>query len=304
MLNISDIKDRLRRDPEPKEIREIRENIKNAFNKLEFIEEGHRYYLHNDDGTKKKMNSVSSACHIFEPEADWDEIRKRKAAKLGISDDELAREWRENNLISTSNGSLTHLFAEAYMYFFMGDIDSIPEVIKKMQYEDGYLIPYGNKQKAIVKYYEDLYSVKGFYPVMPEAQVYIDSDKNIYGINDDISGTFDALFAFFDKKGNLKLSVRDWKTNKSLENNYNQNNEITLLHPFDSYEFINEPKSIYTIQLSLYQLCVQQLGYEISDRKLLWLTDDGEYHKIDVPDVTKHLVKEFSHRHFEKEILT
>jgi hypothetical protein len=53
---------------------------------------------------------------------------------------------------------------------------------------------------------------------MPETQVYIDSDNNPFGINLDISGTFDALFAFRDTNGDIKLSVRDWKTNKSLEN--------------------------------------------------------------------------------------
>ena len=296
MLNISDIHDRLRRNPEPAEISDVRKSIKERFKKLEFVEEGHHYYLHKDDGTSKEMNSVSLICHLFEPHVGWDEILKRKAAKLGMSEDNLRREWRENNITSTSNGSLTHLFAEAYMYFFIGDIDSMPDVIRRMQYEDGYLIPYGNKQKAIAKYYEDLYSVDNFYAIMPEAQIYIDSDDNKYGIRDDISGTFDALFGFYDKKGKLKLSIRDWKTNKSLENDYNQSFGNTLLYPFDKPEFINEPKSIYTLQLSLYQLGIQQLDYDVADRKLLWLTDDGDYHKIDVPDVTKELVKEFSEK--------
>jgi hypothetical protein len=294
MLNIDDINKRIKNNPEPEEIKLIRDNIRKAFNKLEFIEDGHKYYLHKNDGTKKEMQSVSSVCHMFEPYVDWEEILERKAHKLGIHKDILRREWRENNITSTSNGSLTHLFAEAYMYFFMGDIDSMPEVIKKMQYEDGFLIPYGNKQKAIAKYYEDLYQIDNFYPVMPETQVYIDSDNNPFGINLDISGTFDALFAFRDTNGDIKLSVRDWKTNKSLENEYNQSYGNTLLEPFNTNEFINEPKSIYTIQLSLYQLGLEQLGYEIADRKLLWLTDDGEYYKIDVENVTEKLINKLS----------
>ena len=51
---------------------------------------------------------------------------------------------------------------------------------------------------------------------------------------------------------------------------------------------------MYTIQLSLYQLGLQQLGYEIGDRNLLWLTDSGEYFKIDVQDVTNILIDYFS----------
>lgn len=286
MLNFDDIRNRILRNPEPKEIAEIRENIKKKFSNLEFVSDGHKYYLHKGENIKE-MNSVSSVCHIFEPKVNWEEILERKSCKLGVDKEDLRREWHENNILSTSNGTLTHLFAEAYMYFFMGDIDSIPSIIKEMQYEDGFLIPYGNKQKAIAKYYEDLYNVDNFYPVMPEAQIYIDSEDNPYGISTDISGTFDALFGFKDKNGNIKLSVRDWKTNKSLENTFNQDKGNALLEPFDG--FINEPKSIYTLQLSLYQLGVEQLGYEVSDRKLLWLTEDSEYHKIDVEDVRDKL---------------
>ena len=289
MLNIEDIKNKLDRNPIPKEIYDVRKNIKNRFGNLEFIEEGHKYLLHKEDGTVKPMNSVSSVCHRFEPEVDWDTILVNKAASLGIEPSELKRTWKENNITSTSNGSLTHLFAEAYMYFFMGEVDLMPDVIKKMQYEDGFLIPYGNKQKAIARYYEDLYYIDNFYPIMPEAQIYIDSENNPYGIGVDISGTFDALFGYFDKNDKLKLSVRDWKTNKSLINDFNRKKKNTLLPPFNTEAFINEPKSIYTIQLSLYQLGLQQLGYDISDRKLLWLTEDGKYSKIDVSDVTEDL---------------
>lgn len=294
MLNIEDVYERIERNPEPKEIEEIRKHILSSFKELDFIEDGHKYFLNKDDGTKIEMNSVSSVCHRFEPLVDWDIIRDRKAKKLGISSEELKRQWREKNITSTSNGTLTHLFAESYMYFFMGQVDKIPSIIKDMQYEDGFLIPYGEKQMAVAKYYEDLNKVDNMWAVMPETKVYIESGNNPFGMNLNVSGTFDALFAFMDSKGKLKLSVRDWKTNASLLNSYNMSMGNTLLYPFDSGEFINQPKSMYTIQLSLYQLGLQQLGYEIGDRKLLWLTDSGEYFKIDVQDVTNILIDYFS----------
>ena len=294
MLNIEDVYERIERNPEPKEIEEIRKHILSSFKELDFIEDGHKYFLNKDDGTKIEMNSVSSVCHRFEPLVDWDTIRDRKAKKLGISSEELKRQWREKNITSTSNGTLTHLFAESYMYFFSGQVDKIPSTIKDMQYEDGFLIPYGEKQMAVAKYYEDLNEVDNMWAVMPETKVYIESGNNPFGMNLNVSGTFDALFAFMDSKGKLKLSVRDWKTNASLLNSYNMSMGNTLLYPFDSGEFINQPKSMYTIQLSLYQLGLQQLGYEIGDRKLLWLTDSGEYFKIDVQDVTNILIDYFS----------
>lgn len=294
MLNIKDVYERMKRNPEPREIDDIRNNILSSFKDLEFIEDGHKYFLNKDDGTRVEMNSVSSVCHRFEPIVDWDSIRDAKAEKLGITSEELKRQWREKNITSTSNGTLTHLFAESYMYFFMGQVDRIPSIIKDMQYEDGFLIPYGEKQNAVAKYYEDLNKVDGMWAVMPETKVYIEGNNNPFGMNLNVSGTFDALFAFKDSNGNLKLSIRDWKTNASLLNMYNINNGNTLLYPFDSGEFINQPKSMYTIQLSLYQLGVQQLGYEVGDRKLLWLTDSGDYFKIDVQDVTKTLIDYFS----------
>ena len=291
MLNIEDINERLKRCAEPIEVTKIRDAISKRFGNLEFIQEGHKYYLHKN-GSKKEMESVSSVCHRFEPYVDWDVILERKALKLGIDKEVLRRQWKEKNITSTSNGSLTHLFAEAYMYFFMGRVDLMPSIIKEMQYEDGYLIPYGEKQVAVAKYYEDLFEVDDFWPVMPETQVYIDSDDNPYGIALDISGTFDALFAFKDSDGELALSIRDWKTNASLENDYNKAYGNTLLEPFDA--LINQPKSIYTIQLSLYQLALEQIGYKVKDRKLLWLTQDAEYYKIGVEDVTKDIINVLS----------
>ena len=283
MLNIEDIRKRLKEKPIPKEVTEIRNKIKEAFSNLEFIENGHKYYLHKKDGSKKEMTSVTTFCHQqFEPFVDWEEILERKSLRIGMDKEELRREWKENNILSTSNGSLTHLFAEGYMYFFLGEVKNIPSVIKKMQYEDGFLIPYGNKQMAIAKYYEDLFQTEGLYPVMPEAQIYIDSEDNPYGINADISGTFDALFAFQDKQGKWKLSVRDWKTNKALTNDYNQSNGITLLKPFDTLDYINEPKSVYTIQLSLYSIALEKAGFNVIGRRLVWLKDEGKYEIIPV----------------------
>ena len=72
MLHISDIEKRLKIYPEPKEIEDIRKNIKESFSKLEFIEDGHKYYLHLENGDTKEMNSVSSEPHLmqnrFKPE--------------------------------------------------------------------------------------------------------------------------------------------------------------------------------------------------------------------------------------------
>ena len=76
-------------------------------------------------------------------------------------------------------------------------------------------------------------------------------------------------------------------TNKDLKNDFNRMNSNRLLEPFQ--DFIDEPLSIYSIQLSLYQLGLEQLGLPIIDRNLIWLKDDGTYEKIKTPDLTDRL---------------
>ena len=287
MLHIDDIRDRLKRNPEPTFVRDVRHNIIDSFSKLEFVEKGHKYYVHNDDGSMTELPSVSHVCHRFQPEVDWDLIAENKARKLGIEKKVLQRKWKENNVRSTSNGTKTHLFAEAYMYFFRGKPELMPKEIYDTQYQDGFLIPYGKKEEAVEKFYEDIFEIDTLYPIMSEAQIYT-------GINDylkfstNYSGTFDMLFAYKLKSG-WKLGIFDWKTNASLESDYNQKYQKTLLEPFNY--LIDESKSIYTIQLSAYQLGIEQLGYDIVDRKIIWLKDDGTYEKISVEDITNDLKK-------------
>ena len=286
MLHINDIKERLERNPEPQFVVDVRNNILESFSRLEFVEEGHKYYFHQDDGSVITLPSVSHICHQFEPKADWDAIAQKNAIKRGLTKEEVQREWREKNIRSTSNGTLTHEFGEAYMHFFQGRPELMPEAVKKRQYEDGFLIPYGKKEEAVCRFYEDLYKIDNFYPVMPESKIYTGIEGGI-NLNQNYSGTFDMLFACL-VKGQWKLVILDYKTNGSLTNDFNRNMSNMMLEPFNL--FIDEAKSHYTVQLSLYQLGIEQLKYEVIDRKIIWLKEDGTYEKISVPDVTKELL--------------
>lgn len=287
MLNIEDVRTKLRDKPEPDFVKDVRKNIITSFSKLEFIEDGHKYYVHNADGSKTELPSVSHICHQFQKDVDWDAVAIRKAKKMGIDVNSLKKEWKINNLKSTTNGTKTHLFAESYMYFVRDRLDLIPKEILDSQYVDGYLIPYNQKEEAVIKFYEDVLQVDNLYPVMAEAQIYTGINESLC-LKQNYSGTFDMLFAY-KINGSWKLGIFDWKTNISLENSYNQSENNTLLKPF-TY-LIDENKSIYTIQLSAYQIGIQQLGYEIADRKIIWLKDDGTYNKISVSDVSQDLKK-------------
>lgn len=292
MLNDDDIKKRLERFPEPPEVTEIRNNIKEAFKRVEFQEGPHKYFIHEDDGTVEELPSVSATVEQWEPFVDWDAKKEKKALEYGVSVEEVSRMWREKNILATNGGTGVHLYGEMCMHWFQGHPERICEVIRP-QYEDGWLIPHSPKEAAALKYYEDIHnlfmddkqSVK-LWPVMPEAQVYVFKD-NPFGITHRYAGTFDILHAYQTKDGKWKLAVHDWKTNASLINDYTRSIRQYMLEPFS--DLINEALSHYFCQLNIYSVALQQLGYEIGDRRIIWLKDNGTYEKIPVPDMSNRI---------------
>lgn len=288
MLHISDVEKRLKECPEPSEVKDMRHKVIDTFANLEFFEEPHKYILHKENGEYIEMKSVSSFVQRFEPHVDWDTIRAKKAQKLGVTDEELKRTWRENNLTSTSNGSKTHLFGESCLYFMRNRPDLIEHEISHYQLEDGFLIPYGNKEIAASKLYEDILQNYNVFPVMAESKIYTGINDTLI-LNEDYCGTFDILWAYRNKEGEIKPIILDFKTNKSLYNEYNRQQGHFMLPPFD--DMIDEPLSHYTIQLSMYSMGLEQLGIVADKRILIWLKDDGTYQKISVPYVGDRLRK-------------
>lgn len=282
MLNITDVRKRLKENPEPDEVGEIRNKIVSAFNKLEFVEEGHKYFLHNDDGSKTQLKSVSETIHQFVPDVDWDEKAHGCALKEGVDVSVIKRRWEENNVRATNNGTSTHLFGEMYHWFVTDNLGWICPIIRP-QYEKGYLIPYGEKQVACQQYNEDLFNVHDMYPLMVETQVY----TKVY------AGTFDKLIYYKHPTDDSKsgLILADYKTNASLMSDYNRKNCNMMLQPFDDY--IDEALSHYICQLSAYQIPLEDLGLKILARRIIWLKPDGTYEQISVPDVTDRLREVF-----------
>ena len=293
MLNIKDI-EKLHSDfPEPEEVENIRREMNNAFSNLVFKEKDHSYHV-KESGKNVKLPSVSSIVSSFEPRENWDLITENYAAKNNMSVEAVSRMWKEKNIKSTNNGTLTHLFLESYMWFFLGHPEKIDPVILP-QYQDGYLIPYGNKQVAGAKYFEDLYNTYyndsvtiKVYPVLPEVRMYVHKDNNM-GLNKRFAGTMDVSLAFLDPSDSKwKIICDDWKTNESLTNSFNRNKGNFLNEPFGDY--INEAFSHYTIQLSAYSLMVKQTGFDVPYRNIVWLKEDGTYDRYPVSDESQRII--------------
>lgn len=285
MIHIDDILERKRRNPEPKEVTEIRELIKNSFNKLEFVEEGHKYYLPKNDGSKEELISVSAMTKMFEKELDWDLIAETYSFAHDIPVDKVKRMWKENNLSATSNGSKVHMWGECMMRLYNGEEDFVKENIPFL-YQEGFMIPSCPKEQAIEKYYLDILNNDDVYPIMPETKVYTGMNDK-YNFNLNYAGTFDILLAM-RINGQIKIAIHDFKTNASLYKPYNRNNDIRLLKNFN--DLIDEPLSHYYIQLNAYQIALSQLDLPIVDRRLIWLKDDATYEKISVPCMTDRLI--------------
>lgn len=286
LLNIEDVRRRRSRNPEPKEVSEIRENILNSFSKLRFEDVGHKYFLDREDGSVLELQSVSHTIHQYIPHVDWEVIKANKARKLGMTVEDLTKVWKIDNLKGTTNGTVVHQYGEAFFRMLLEDEDEVNKLCYH-QYEEGYLIPYGAKQEAIAKYMWDMSKIDGIYPILPETRVYMGISDSLT-VKHPFAGTFDMLYCI-KQNGKFKLMIHDYKTNKSLVNDYNRDKGNCLSYPFSN--MINESMSIYTLQLACYSLALMQLGYEIVDRRLIWLKDDGTYERYSLPDMTKEMHK-------------
>lgn len=275
----------MKRNPEPQEVTDMRNLITTSFNKLQFVEEGHHYYLPMKDGSVKELQSVSHFTHQFVEECDWDEIARKYAIKHGRTFEDVNEEWYVNNITSTTRGTKTHFYGEMMANLFLGKEDLVRENMP-MSWEGGYLIPYCPKEEAVEKFWSDLIKIDDVWVVMPETKVYTNMNDK-YDFKVGIAGTFDLLLAC-RVKNKIVYIIADYKTNKDLYKEYNRLNNKTLLNPFS--DFIEEPKSMYTLQQSTYQAMLSQLDIDIVDRRLIWLKDDGTYEKVPVPDITERIL--------------
>lgn len=205
------------------------------FSKLSFEEKDHTYELEG-----RKLPSVSkliSSFYIpFNPN-----IAKYSAIKHGTTEKKIKAKWKRINTIAVKKGNKVHNFAENYAYCIATG-------------KPCNLIPSIQDELNIIQFF---FKHKNYEIVAIEQKVF--SKKYKY------AGTFDLLLRH---KKTKKLIIVDWKTNKDIYKNYNKQK---LLKPFQNY--LDQPLSKYYIQLSLYQLCLEEAGYQVSERWIYWTTE-------------------------------
>ena len=130
---------------EPAVVAEVRRKVLEAFDDLEFYEEGHRYVLNGES-----LPSVSGIAHRFIREPFDEQLQAtRYAQKNGQTPEYWIQQWRQNSFRATTLGTKTHAYGESLGYLRAGLPERICPAIKA-QYmpEYGFLAPIHPKEDA------------------------------------------------------------------------------------------------------------------------------------------------------------
>ena len=260
-------------------VEKTRELLKEKFSDIDFVEESHQYSIGG-----KKYTSVSNIIKQYEQPFDEDLKSRNYAEKVGLTQEEVLRNWRLTNRKSTISGSRTHEFGESYTNVMAGHPELICKTNKK-QWDEEYkvLLPTYPKEEAIVKFYNEMNfdPSKRLYVVGAEFKLSTKYMENILPI----CGTADILFYEEDQifPEDSGFVIGDWKTNKELEKEFTVRNDIRMKYPMESFQ--DTALSHYTLQFNLYQKMFESVGLKIVDRRLIWLKDDGSYEVRYIPKI-------------------
>ena len=251
-----------------------RQLLEEKFGNIQFIEEGHEYFIENE-----KYTPVSTVISEYEQPFDEDKVADNYARKNHRTKADVLKEWKFKNLKSTIGGSRVHEFGESYTNMVAGFPEKICEANRK-QYVDCrgemMLIPTFPKESAVKKFYDE----KNGYLIPVGAEFKL-STRYMGDRVRKICGTCDLLFYEEDPLfGEGQFVLADWKTNASLTNDYKRKNGICMKFPFDN--MIDDALSHYTLQFNLYRRMLESVGIKIGDMRLIWLKEDGDYEIIKI----------------------
>lgn len=265
-------------------VEETRKLLGDRFNDITFIEEGHRYFINGNEYTP-----VSHIIKKYEQPFDEEAKSMAYAEKVGLTQEEVLRNWKLINLKSTISGSRTHEFGESYTNVMAGHPELICEANRKQWVEEyKTLLPTYPKEEAVVKFYTEMNfdPSKRLYVVGAEFKL---STEYMRGVKP-ICGTADILFyeenlIFPEDSG---FVIGDWKTNKELEKEYTVKNDIRMKYPMEKFK--DTALSHYTLQFNMYQKMFESVGLNIIDRRLIWLKDDGSYEVRYIPKLNDKIM--------------
>lgn len=243
----------------------ITEDIKDRFRNLIFNEKRHTYTV---DGVN--YASVSSLIKSFYKPFDSDSVSGFVSVFKGIPKKDLLNEWKHARVTACNLGNNVHNFGEGYAAKRY-DLEGNTTYYKK---SGRTLLP---QEAALIKFWDD----------KPEYYVPISLELRMYSSHWQYAGTTDIVL--LDTRTNT-LVIGDYKTNKDLHKQYKDQRMLGIFSHLRDTPFSRDE-----VQLSLYQILLEQTGYSVSRRFIVWLKADGTYLIMNTTDYTERL-KEFLHK--------
>lgn len=250
------------------ELKAIRDKIQDSFKDL-ILEEGpHQYYWHG-----KNIPSVSRTIDRFvEPfpvnekaQQCYEKYYNDPTSKYyQMTADDIKKQWKKKNDNANNQGTLAHAFGENAMHYMVGDYDAIDPAFKD-RLVDGKFEARTGFEEAIVNFWNDM--PDDYIPMLVENRVYAfcGKDEPVY------AGTFDLL-VYSMIPGKEGLILLDYKTNEDINKNFQ---EKKLLFPFQ--KLLDTSKNHYELQQELYVNCLNEAGFDVLAKRLIWIKTDGTY---------------------------
>jgi hypothetical protein len=239
-------------------VKEIRKNLMMPFIKLDFDENKHVYFVENKP-LKASVSKLIKEFYIPFPASKKarELTQENKDAGVinkytGMSEKEILAQWKAINKEAIDRGHRVHLFGEHY--------PSNPQMKPKCKQEE-----------AVVKFWKDL----------PDHIIPVTMELRMYHFTKMFGGTADIIL-FDTKKG--EYIIADYKTNNDLFKNFRSKKMTGIFS-----HLLDMPFSHYEIQLSYYQIMLEQTGCQVGKRVIVYLQKDGNYTLYDTTDYTKEL---------------
>lgn len=244
-----------------------------AFNSITFIESSHSYLI---NGVESKLPSVTRLIKQFKKPFEKDKMANLVAKKTGLDPNLIKADWEQNNLCSTTLGSMLHKYIENFYNRkrlpFDGSLNSVTLEHKQ----------------TILKTLPKL--IQQFHEFVKENE-FLHSVKNEFVVGDvndtNVCGMLDMLCY---NSATQKFEILDFKTNKKMAKTSRYGN---LLFPFDDMTEgeINE----YTIQLNVYKYIIEKHTSIIIDKmKVIWFNvNNDSYQLFELDHISDKIQKMF-----------
>jgi hypothetical protein len=238
----------------------LADQLKKHYAPIKFDEKAHRYFL---DG--KELMGVSTFRDQFVPPFDSDHWSQVKAKELGVEPSVILQQWATSREAGFAKGTTVHEHIKGIL-----DPAPVPDEVTNdpyLQLNQAEAPPPLPEMKAFDRFWEHQNGLMT--PIVCELVIGSSALR--------LGGTLDSLM--MGRDGGLTLW--DWKTGSKF---YSQNKYNRLLSPFawlDDCEL-----NRYALQLSAYNLLLQEAGVMIGGMYILYLAPTGKYQVHKVPDLS------------------